>query len=67
MIHKWLVMMSLSIFLLTGLSTSSFFLPDFLTHIIEKNEYTASQLTFALAQGNDTALVNSLQQGKYGS
>ena len=60
-------MMSLSIFLLTGLSTSSFFLPDFLTHIIEKNEYTASQLTFALAQGNETALVNSLQQAKYGS
>ena len=67
MIHKWLVMMSLSVFLLTGLSTSSFLLPGFLTHIIEKNDYTASQLTFALAQDNEAALVNSLQQAKYGS
>ena len=59
--------MSLSIILLTGLSTSSFFLPDFLTHIIEENEHTASQLSFALSRDNEAALLISLQQSKYGS
>lgn len=67
MIRKCLVMMSLSILLLTGLSTSSFFLPDFLTLLVEKKEYTASQLSFALAHDNEAALLNSLQQLKYGS
>ena len=67
MIYRWLAMVSLSIILLTGLSTSSFFLPDFLTHIIEENEHTASQLSFALSRDNEAALLISLQESKYGS
>jgi hypothetical protein len=67
MSQKWLVIMSLSIILLTGLSTSSFFLPDFLTRVITKNEYTTAQLNFAIAQENDAALLHALQQSKKGS
>lgn len=67
MIHKWLATMSLSIFLLTGLSTSSFFLPDFLTHVIEENKHTVSQLNFALAQDNEAALLYAWQQSTQGS
>ena len=36
------IMMGLSIMLLIGLSTSSFFLNDYLTKVIIKNEHTAS-------------------------
>jgi hypothetical protein len=67
MIQKWVVTMSLSIFLLTGLSTSSFFLADFLSQVIQKNEHTTSQLNFALAQENEAALLYALQQAKPGS
>jgi len=67
MIQKRLVIMSLSIFLLTGLSTSSFFLANYLTRIIEKNEYTTAQLNFAIAQENETALLYAWQQSKQGS
>ena len=64
MIQKWLVTMSLSIFLLTGLSTSSFFLPDFLSRVIENDEHTTRQFNFALAQENEVALLYALQQAK---
>lgn len=67
MIQKWLVTMSLSIFLLTGLSTSSFFLSDFLTQVIEKNEHTAKQLNFAIAQNNKAALLYAWHQSKKGN
>ncbi|WP_114326457.1 tetratricopeptide repeat protein [Candidatus Colwellia aromaticivorans] len=59
--------MSLSIFLLTGLSTSSFFLANFLTSVIEKNEHTITQLNFAIAQENEAALLYAWKQSKQGS
>jgi len=67
MIQKRFVIMSLSILLLTGLSTSSFFLANYLTRIIEKNEHTTAQLSFAIAQQNETALLYVWQQSKQGS
>jgi tetratricopeptide (TPR) repeat protein len=67
MIQKWLVTMSLSIFLLTGLSTSSFFLADFLSLVIQKNEHTTNQLNFALTQENEVALLYALQNSEKGS
>ncbi len=67
MIQKLLVTMSLSIFLLTGLSTSSFFLSDLLTRVIEEGEHNTRQFNFALAQGNEAALFYALQQSKKGS
>jgi tetratricopeptide (TPR) repeat protein len=67
MIQKWLVTMSLSIFLLTGLSTSSFFSADLLSRVIANNEHTTSQLNFALAQENEVALSYALKQSKKGS
>lgn len=67
MIQKWLVTMSLSIFLLTGLSTSSFFLADFLTQIIKENKHNANQLNFALAEENEAALGYAWKQSKHGS
>lgn len=48
--------MSLLVLLLTGLSTSSFFLSHYLTKIITKNEHSTAQLNFALAQNNLAAL-----------
>ncbi len=48
--------MSLLVFLLTGLSTSSFFLNEYLAKKITKNEHSATQLNFALEQENLTAL-----------
>lgn len=53
---KNLLMMSLFIFLLTGLSASSFFLPVYLTSIFVKNEHSAVQLSFAIKQENVSAL-----------
>jgi len=50
------IMMGLLIMLLSGLSTSSFFLNDYLTKIIIKNEHTESQLNFAIAHNNFSAL-----------
>jgi len=67
MIQKRLVKMSLLIALLTGLSTSSFFLANYLTRIIEKNEHTTTQLNFAIAQENEAALFYVWQQSKHGS
>jgi len=43
-----LIIMSLSIFLLTGISTSSFFLNKYLTQVILKKEHSVSQLSFAI-------------------
>jgi len=51
-----LVIVGLLIFLLTGLSTSSFFLSEYLTNIIAKNEHSKTQLNFALEQENLAAL-----------
>ena len=48
--------MSLLVFLLTGLSTSSFFLSEHLTKIIVENEHSTSQLSFAIKQENLAAL-----------
>jgi len=59
MIHKWLVLMSLSIFLLTGLSTSSFSLAGYLTQVIETENYTAQQLTFATSKHYEAALLHT--------
>lgn len=53
--------MSLFIFLLTGLSTSSFFLSDYLTKIMAKNEYSEAQLNFAIEHENLTALNQALK------
>ncbi len=50
------IMMGLLIMLLFGLSTSSFFLNDYLTKVITKNEHTASQLSFAIEVDNFAAL-----------
>lgn len=49
-------MISLLVFLLTGLSTSSFFLSNYLTKIITKNEHDTRQLNFAIEQENLAAL-----------
>jgi hypothetical protein len=67
MSKKWLVAMSLSIFLLTGLSTSSFFLTDFLTQAIENNEHTNRQLNFAINQNNEAAILFAIKKSKQGS
>ena len=67
MTKKNLIMMGLSAFLLTGLSTSSFFLQDTLSRIIENNEQTPSQLNFALTHNNKIALFHVWQQAEYGS
>lgn len=53
---KILFIMSLSIFLLTGLSTSSFFLEHHLTKLISKNKHNVTQLNFALQRQNVAAL-----------
>ena len=59
--------MSLLVFLLTGLSTSSFFLSEYLTNTIAKNEHSEAQLSFALAQENLTALNFALKQTPFHS
>ena len=51
-----LIIMSLSIFLLTGISTSSFFLNKYLTQVILKKEHSVSQLSFAINHNNLAAL-----------
>lgn len=48
--------MSLLVFLLTGLSTSSFLLGEYLTKIINNKQHSVAQLNFALAQENIAAL-----------
>ena len=48
--------MSLLIFLLMGLSTSSFFLSSYLSKTINSNKHSETQLNFALAHNNLTAL-----------
>lgn len=53
---KKLMIMSLLVFLLTGLSASSFFLSDYLTKIINNNNHSVAQFNFALAQENIAAL-----------
>ena len=68
------IMMGLSIMLLSSLSTSSFFLNDYLTKVIIKNEHTASQLSFAIENDNFAAfnfawknsLLHSVQWLDYG-
>lgn len=67
MMQKYAVSMSLLMFLLTGLSTSSFFLSDYLTFLIKNNAHTAAQLNFAIAHENKAALLYSLQQEKEGN
>lgn len=57
-------MVSLSIFLLTGLSTSSFFLDEYLTKVITKNEHSKKQLEFALAQEHMSALKLTFNQAE---
>lgn len=59
--------MSLSVFLLTGISASSFSLVSFLTATIETNKHTAAQLNFAIAHDNSAALYYAWQQSKQGS
>ncbi len=51
-----LIIMSLLVFLLIGLSTSSFFLNEYLTKRIIENEHSITQLNFAIEQENLTAL-----------
>jgi len=51
-----LIIVSLLVFLLTGLSTSSFFLNEHLTSVISKKEHSNIQLAFAIDQKNVTAL-----------
>mgnify|MGYP002700306884 CR=1 FL=1 len=50
------MIMSLSVFLLTGLPTSSFFLSKYLTQLINENEHNDTQLAFAIEKENLTAL-----------
>lgn len=59
--------MSLSVFLLTGISASSFSLVRFLTATIESNKHTTAQLNFAIAQDNSAALYYAWQQSEQGS
>lgn len=59
--------MSLCLFLITGLSTSSFFLPEYLTKLIIKNEHNEFQLNFAIAQKNIAALNFALKHTKFHS
>jgi len=53
---KKLTIVSLLVFLMTGLPTSSFFLSDNLTKIINNNQHSLAQLNFALAHENIAAL-----------
>lgn len=60
-------MVSLFVFLLTGLSTSSFFLSEYLTQIIAKNEHSEAQLSFAIEQENLNALNYALKHSVHHS
>lgn len=60
---KWLITMSLTIIL----SSSSFFYAPYLTQLIEANEETGNQLTFAVQQGIPAALKRSIKQHDVGS
>ena len=62
-----LIIMSLLVFLLTGLSTSSFFLSEYLTKTIAKNEHSTAQLDFAIEQENLTALSFAWKQTPFHS
>jgi hypothetical protein len=64
---KKLIIMSLLVFLLTGLSTSSFFLNKYLTESINKNTHSTEQLNFALEQENLAALRLAWQQAQFHS
>ena len=64
MIQKWLALMSLSIFLLTGLSTSSFSLAGYLTQVIETKNHTTQQLTFGISKHNEAALLHAWKKSK---
>jgi hypothetical protein len=57
-----LIILSLLVFLLTGLSTSSFFLDKYLTNTIIKNEYNNAQFNFAIKHGNLSALHIAIEQ-----
>lgn len=65
--EKKLRLMGLFIFLLTGLSTSSFFLSEYLTKRIIKNEFNTSQLSFAIKQHNLAALNYAFKQSTFHS
>ncbi len=60
---KWLITMSLTIIL----SSSSFFYAPYLTQLVEADEETDSQLTFAVQQGIPAALKRSIKQHDVGS
>jgi TPR repeat protein len=64
MIKKWLVLVSLSIFLLTGLPTSSFSLAGYLTQVIETKNHTAQQLTYGISTSNEAALLHAWHKSK---
>ncbi len=61
------MMMSLLMLLLMGLSTSSFFLPQYLTKIIDANKHSSAQLNFALEQENQSALKFARTKALYHS
>lgn len=56
--------MSLLVLLVTGLSTSSFFLNDYLTKTINKNKHSSAQFDFALRQDNLAVLRLSLSESQ---
>ncbi|WP_353539046.1 tetratricopeptide repeat protein [Colwellia sp. KU-HH00111] len=56
------MMMSLLIFLLIGVSSSSFFLNAHLTKLVTSQNYSEAQFDYALAQNNFTALSVAWQQ-----
>jgi len=60
-------MVSLLIFLLIGLSTSSFFLNDYLTKTINKNKHNLAQLNFALEHNNLAALRFAWENSQFHS
>lgn len=59
--------MGLLLFLLTGLSTSSFFLGQYLTKTIKKNEHSNAQLNYALEHNNVAALQFSFKNTEFHS
>jgi len=66
-LHSKPIIMSLLIILVIGLSTSSFFLDDYLTKKINKNKHSIAQLNFALEQGNIAALHIAWKKSQYHS
>lgn len=63
----YLFKMSLCFSLISGLSTSSFFLPEYLTNLIAKNEHNEVQLNFAIEHKNIAALNFALKHTKFHS